>query len=68
MKSFYDVQQVLKRFGTFIYTRSRETDIMMMEEELHELYNQKMIERETFLQGLLILKSELRQVKEKEGQ
>lgn len=63
MNSFYDVQQLLKRYGTIIYTKNRETDIMMMEEELRELYKLSMLDAKTYQQGILILKNEL----QKEG-
>lgn len=63
MKSVFDVQQLLKRFGTFIYTKNRLADLELMTEELQELFRQGMIDHQLFQQALVILKNE--QVKER---
>ncbi|NEU30743.1 YqgQ family protein [bacterium LRH843] len=60
MKTMYDVRQLLKRYGTIIYTRDREFDLSLMEEEFRELHKWKMIEDNTFRQGLLIIRNEMR--------
>jgi uncharacterized protein YqgQ len=57
VKSFFEVQQLLKNYGTIIYTGDKELDYQLMEDELRELYNSKLISIEQFKQGLLILKS-----------
>ncbi|KGA96835.1 hypothetical protein AJ85_20840 [Alkalihalobacillus alcalophilus ATCC 27647 = CGMCC 1.3604] len=64
MKTFYDLLQLLKKFGIFIYTRDRKMDLQLMEKEVHELHNWGMIDTQTFQQALLILRKELSQVKE----
>ncbi|ELK46219.1 YqgQ family protein [Halobacillus sp. BAB-2008] len=38
MKTIYDIQQYLKKFGTFIYIGDRIADLELMEEEIRELY------------------------------
>jgi uncharacterized protein YqgQ len=58
MNTFYDVQQLLKKHGTIIYTKDRQLDLELMEEELRELYNWKMIETHVFQQSLLIIRKE----------
>ncbi|MFD1705403.1 YqgQ family protein [Siminovitchia sediminis] len=58
MKSIYDVQQLLKRFGVFVYTGDRIADLEMMEMEVKELYTLQMIEREEFQHSLLLLRRE----------
>ncbi len=52
----YDVLQLLKKHGTIIYTRDRALDLSLMEEELRELHEWKMIETNVFQQALLILR------------
>ncbi|MDQ0175188.1 uncharacterized protein YqgQ [Bacillus chungangensis] len=58
MKNFYDVQQLLKRYGIFIYIGKRLADIELMESEIRELYEAKLLEIETFQQAMLILRAE----------
>jgi uncharacterized protein YqgQ len=58
MKTMYDLGQLLKKHGTIIYTRDRSLDLVLMEEELRELYEMKLIDVKDYQQGLLILKTE----------
>ena len=37
MKTYYDLQQYLKRFGTFIYIGDRLAELELMETEIREL-------------------------------
>lgn len=60
MKNVYDVQMLLKRFGTFIYTRDRIGDLILMENELNELYKWNFITQQEFTAGKLILQKERR--------
>lgn len=55
---FYDVQQLLKKFGTIIYTRDRLSDIDLMELDLRELYQLKLIDVDTFKHALIALRIE----------
>ncbi|OZM57678.1 hypothetical protein CIB95_04725 [Lottiidibacillus patelloidae] len=57
MKTFFEVQQLLKNYGTIIYTGDKELDYQLMEDEIRELYNSKLITIEQFKQSLLIIKS-----------
>ena len=68
MKSVYDVRQLLKKFGTIIYIGDRIADLELMEEELNELYQQKMIPKETFLLARTILRSESRYIQSEGGE
>ncbi|WP_439644262.1 YqgQ family protein [Halalkalibacter wakoensis] len=61
----YDVRQLLKKHGTIVYTRDRSLDLALMEEELKELHEWKMIETVDFQQALLIIRSESRSEKNK---
>lgn len=58
METLYDVQQLLKKHGTIIYTKDREMDLILMEEEIRQLHEWGMIDTLTFQQSLLIIRSE----------
>lgn len=49
MKTLYDVQQLLKRFGIFVYVGKRLWDIELMALELDNLYKAQAIDQKTFL-------------------
>ncbi|WP_216830001.1 YqgQ family protein [Alkalihalobacterium elongatum] len=61
MKTYYDVQQLLKKYGTFIYTKNRHVDALMMEEEIREMYELGMLDKQLFQEAILILKKEQRE-------
>lgn len=65
MNEVYDVQQLLKQFGIFIYTGDRLADLEFMGIELKELYELNLIEPEQYQVGILILKRESRLLQEK---
>ncbi|AXI09462.1 DUF910 domain-containing protein [Oceanobacillus zhaokaii] len=58
MKNVYDVQQILKKFGTFIYSGDRIGDLELMEMEIGDLYKMQFIEKDHYLQAKLILRKE----------
>ncbi|AIM15604.1 MULTISPECIES: YqgQ family protein [Neobacillus] len=64
MKTIYDIQQLLKRFGTVIYIGDRVADLELMEEELKELYKSQLIETKDYQTALLILRQEIQALKE----
>jgi uncharacterized protein YqgQ len=59
LKTVYDVQQVLKRFGTFIYTGNRLTDLELMQDEIKEMYKFGLIDVEEYRLAILILRQEM---------
>jgi uncharacterized protein YqgQ len=65
MKTIYDIQQILKKFGTIIYTGDRVADLELMEEEIRELYRSQLIEGTDYQMALLLLKQEIQKEKEK---
>lgn len=65
VKSFYDVQQLLKAYGAIIYMGERLLDIEMMELEVSELYKAKIIEVDTYRDVLLVLRAEREKEKKK---
>ncbi|MGY3765967.1 YqgQ family protein [Vagococcus vulneris] len=58
MKTLYDVQQLLKQFGIFVYVGNRLWDIELMMIELRGLHDGNVIERKTFINAMLVLKEE----------
>ncbi|GAF66263.1 hypothetical protein BTS2_3163 [Bacillus sp. TS-2] len=66
MRTFYDVLQLLKRFGIFIYTRDRLSDLQLIEKEMNELHTWGMVDNETFQSAILIIRREVAQLSDKE--
>lgn len=60
MDSVYDVQQYLKKFGTFIYTGNRLGDLELMKLEIDDLYESGMMQIKDYQKAKLILKKEIR--------
>jgi uncharacterized protein YqgQ len=65
MKTIYDIQQLLKRFGTIIYVGNRVADLELMEEEVKELYDRQFIDRNEYQTAILLLRHEAQLLKEK---
>ncbi len=59
MKSVYDIQQLLKKFGTIIYVGDRLGDLELMEMEIKELYVAKFIDPIVYQQAILIVRHEI---------
>ncbi|MFC0269995.1 YqgQ family protein [Metabacillus herbersteinensis] len=58
MKTIYDIQQLLKRFGTIVYIGDRVANLELMEEEVRQLYELQMIETKEFQMAILLLRQE----------
>ncbi|MDC3415517.1 YqgQ family protein [Aquibacillus salsiterrae] len=58
MKTIYDVQQLLKKFGTVIYIGDRLADLELMEEEIKELYQSQCISSYDYQMAILLLRQE----------
>lgn len=56
MKTFYDVQQLLKKYGIIIYTKDPLADIELMEFELSELKSSGLLDAKDYLTASLILR------------
>jgi uncharacterized protein YqgQ len=56
IKSVMDVKDLLRHFGTIIYTGDQLGDYEMMEDEIRELYLEKMIDLEQFQGAMTVLK------------
>ncbi|MDY3024851.1 YqgQ family protein [Streptococcus pluranimalium] len=66
MKTLYDVQQLLKQFGIYVYVGKRLYDIELMKLELSRLYDNGLVARDDYLQAELVLRREHRLELEKE--
>ena len=62
MKSVYDIQQFLKNYGTFIYTGDRQADLMLMQDELKELFLANIVDSKELQVATLIIKKELNEI------
>ncbi|MGA9226643.1 MAG: YqgQ family protein [Mesobacillus sp.] len=65
MKTIYEIQQFLKKFGTIIYIGDRVSDLELMESEFKELFNSQLIETSVYQNALLLLRHEIQLEKEK---
>lgn len=68
MKTVYDVQQLLKKFGTIIYIGDRIADLELMEAEIKELYQAQCLTTEEFQMAILLLRQEMSRYQELEGE
>lgn len=59
LKTIYDIQQLLKKFGTFVYVGDRLLDLELMEMEIKELYESKLIQAKDFQSAILLLRREI---------
>ncbi|GEN52075.1 YqgQ family protein [Halobacillus faecis] len=66
MKTIYDIQQYLKKFGTIIYIGDRLADLEMMEEEVRELYQAQCMPSEDYQMAILLLRSEIAKQKDRQ--
>ncbi|MFC3882912.1 YqgQ family protein [Bacillus songklensis] len=65
MKTIYDVQQLLKKYGTIIYIGDRVADLELMEAELKELFQSQLVDVRDYQTALLLLRHEIQIQKEK---
>ena len=58
MKTLYDVQQLLKKYGILVHVGKRIWDIELMAIELDNIYKAGLIEQKDYLVAKLILQQE----------
>lgn len=63
MKTIYDIQQLLKKFGIFIYVGDRIADLELMEEEIKQLFQANLIETKDYQMAVLLLRQEIQKLK-----
>lgn len=67
LKTIYDVQQLLKKFGTIIYIGDRVSDLELMEEEMKQLYQSNLLEPKDYQMAVLLLRQEIQNLKDKDN-
>lgn len=58
MKNMYDIRQLLKKYGIFVYTGHPIGDIEQMMTEIKDLYAYHMIDKQHYLQAIMLLQKE----------
>ncbi|MEK4229937.1 YqgQ family protein [Solibacillus sp. FSL H8-0538] len=58
MKSMLDIINLLKKYGTYIYTLDRLGDLALMEDEIKELYKANVLDIRDYQMALLLLRQE----------
>ena len=59
MDKMLDIYQLLKQYGTFIYTGDRFGDLQLMEEEIKELYKGNVLDVKQYQTALLVIRQEV---------
>lgn len=65
MKTIYDIQQFLKKFGTIIYVGDRIADLELMEDEVRELYKSQCMTTEDYQMAILLLRNETSRLRDR---
>ncbi|WP_436853974.1 YqgQ family protein [Staphylococcus caeli] len=55
INSFYDVQQLLKKFGFIVYFKEKNDMYEMMEQEIKSLFNFGLISKDEYIKCRLII-------------
>ena len=55
INNFYDVLQLLKKYGFIIYFKDTEDMYEMMQQEIRSLYNYDLLTNEEYLKCILII-------------
>nr|WP_289036708.1 YqgQ family protein [uncultured Allobacillus sp.] len=58
METFLDVLQLLKKYGIYIYIGDRLVEFNLIEQEINELYENKLITNDEYMRALLIVRKE----------
>ncbi|MGN1408471.1 YqgQ family protein [Lactobacillus sp.] len=58
LKTLYDVQQLLKKYGILVHVGKRKWDIELMAIELDNLYKAGILEKKVYLNAKLVLNHE----------
>lgn len=63
MDKMYDIYQLLKQYGTFIYTGDRLGDLQLIEDEVKELYKANVLDVKDYQMALLLIRQESQRLK-----
>ncbi|WKT75327.1 YqgQ family protein [Lysinibacillus fusiformis] len=67
MDKMLDIYELLKTYGTFIYTRDPIGDLMLMEDEIKELYKANVLDIKDYQMALLLIRQETTRLRMKEN-
>lgn len=67
MKNIYDIRQLLKQFGIFVYIGSREAELDLMEAEIKELFCVSCISNHVYQESILLIRKEKRNLQDGKG-
>ncbi|GKV68083.1 hypothetical protein NCCP2716_05810 [Sporosarcina sp. NCCP-2716] len=59
LKEYWDVVRLMRRFGAYIYTGDPKADILLMQSELKDLFDDGLIMKEDYLTATLLLRKAL---------
>nr|WP_316246309.1 YqgQ family protein [Sutcliffiella horikoshii] len=55
----FDIRQLLKSYGAFIYTGDKLADLELMEDEIRELYRSGVLDANVFQSAMILLRHEI---------
>ncbi|MFJ7666063.1 YqgQ family protein [Lysinibacillus sp. NPDC097195] len=58
MDKMLDIYELLKTYGTYIYTRDPIGDLLLMEDEIRELYKANVLDIKDYQMALLLIRQE----------
>ncbi|MGE7675856.1 YqgQ family protein [Lysinibacillus sp. NPDC094403] len=67
MDKMLDIYELLKIYGTYIYTRDPIGDLMLMEDEIRELYKANVLDIKDYQMALLLIRQETTKLRMKEN-
>lgn len=67
MKNIYDIRELLKQFGTYIYIGNRKVDLDLMEAEITELFRMSFISNHKYQESILTIRKEKRNIEGEKG-
>ncbi|WP_141905515.1 YqgQ family protein [Lysinibacillus sp. Y5S-8] len=67
MDKMLDIYGLLKTYGTFIYTRDPIGDLMLMEDEIRELYKANVLDIKDYQMALLLIRQETTKLRMEEN-
>ncbi|MEY9976131.1 YqgQ family protein [Lysinibacillus sp. RC79] len=67
MDKMLDIYELLKTYGTYIYTRDAIGDLMLMEDEIRELYKANVLDIKDYQMALLLIRQETTKLRMKEN-
>ncbi len=65
IKEVYEVIDILKQFGIFVYTGHRYSDYILIQMELEELYKSGVIPQRTYLESMVVMNRNIAKLKNK---